>query len=163
MDLKDILTISGKPGLYKLIANNKNGLIVESLRDNKRVAVFATDKISSLDEISIFMENEDMPLKDVFVKLYKHLEHKPVEQNIINDNKKMKELFKAFLPEYDEDRVYASHQKKLFQWYNELLSLNLIDEIEETAVEEKVDETDKVDKIDKADKVDKTDKVDEAN
>ena len=147
MDLKDILTVAGKPGLYKLVASNKNGFIVESFRDNKRIPIFASDKISALDEISIFTENEDMPLKVVFVKLYQHLNHQAVEQSILDDNKLMKQLFEAFLPEYDEERVYASHQKKLFTWYNELLAFDLIDENieEEPETEEagKAEETDK--------------------
>ncbi|MDR2085388.1 MAG: DUF5606 domain-containing protein [Bacteroidales bacterium] len=159
MDLKDILTISGKPGLYKLIANNKNGLIVESFNDEKRIPVFSTDKISALDEISIFTEGDDIPLKEVFIKLYKHLNHQAVEQSVINDNKATKELFKAFFPEYDEDRVYASHQKKVFQWYNELLRLNLInDEPEKTDNEQLTTDNEESGKDNVENKTDKAEK-----
>mgnify|MGYP006310563649 CR=1 FL=1 len=77
MDLKEILAISGKPGLYKLLSQTKTGAIVESLLDQKRFPVFAHEKISSLEEISIFTETDDIALKDVFKKINEIQEEKP--------------------------------------------------------------------------------------
>jgi hypothetical protein len=128
MNLKDILTISGKSGLYKLVANNKNGFIVECLKDKKRSPAFMRDRISALDEISIFTNEDEVSLKEVFVKLYKYMEHKPVDIDVISKPEELKKLFTAFFPEYDEDRFYTSHMKKVVQWYNELLANNMLDE-----------------------------------
>ncbi|MGI6718152.1 MAG: DUF5606 domain-containing protein [Bacteroidales bacterium] len=143
MDLTKILTISGKSGLYKLLANNKNNIIVEALKDKRRYPIFSNEKISSLEEISIYTETGDIPLKDVFVLLYKHTKHQPVDQIIIKDNKLLYELFNEFLPEYDKDLVFHSHMKKICQWYNELLSVGIINEEVVEENNEKIEEEDK--------------------
>lgn len=137
MDIREILTISGKSGLFKLVSNSRNTFIVESLADGKRFPAFARDKVSSLDEISIFTDEDDMPLRDLFVKLYKYQNHAPVDAGIIGDNDKLKALFDSFIPNYDRDRLYVSHMKKIAGWYNELLSHDLIsEEINEDASSE---------------------------
>jgi hypothetical protein len=117
MDLKEILAISGKSGLFKVISQTKNGLIVESLLDKKRLPVYASDKISNLEEISIYTTEKEVPLKEVFKSIFdkesggKTIDHK-------TDDAKLKKYFIEVLPDYDQDRVYVSDMKKVFNWYN---------------------------------------------
>ncbi len=128
MDLTKILTISGKSGLFKLLTNNKNNIIVEALKDKRRFPVFSNEKISSLEEISIYTNTGDLPLKDVFALLYKYNNKQPIETEIIKDNKSLHTLFDEFLPQHDKDLVYPSHMKKICQWYNELLTADIIND-----------------------------------
>ena len=105
MELKEILAISGQPGLYKYVAQSTNGVIVESLLDGRRMNASASSKVSSLTEISMFTEGEDIALADVFTKIYAHTGGK-----------------EAISPkEYDRDRVHVSDMKKCFAWYNILV------------------------------------------
>jgi hypothetical protein len=130
MDLSKILSIAGKPGLFKLVAQSKNGLIVESLIDGKKVNAFMNEKISSLEEISIFTSNEDMALKEVLRNMYtqtngqKTIDHK-------SDDKAVKAFFGQAIPDYDQERVYVSHMRKVIGWYNSLIDKGLIDFIDE--------------------------------
>lgn len=126
MDLKEIMAIAGKPGLYKMVAQAKNGIIVESIIDQKRIQAFAHDKISSLEEISIFTETEDKPLKEVLKNFFDKLEGKATPE-FKGDNNKLKAFFGDVLPEYDKERVYVSHMQKIVSWYNLLLEHNLLD------------------------------------
>lgn len=139
MNLKEIMAIAGKPGLYKMIAQAKNGIVVESLIDQKRMQAFTHDKISTLEEISIYTESEDMPLRQVLQTMYQKLEGKPAPENKA-DNNKLKQFFGEMIPAYDKERVYVSHMQKIVNWYNLLLEHNLIDNInedEDQATEEK--------------------------
>lgn len=137
MDLTKILSVAGKPGLQKMIAQTKTGLVVESLTDGKRFTAFAHQRISSLEEISIYTYDEDLPLKDVFARLYKHLNGQAAP-----DPKDTSIDLKIFLEEvvddYDRDRVYDSDIRKMIGWYNQLLEHGLIDDGSEQ--EEQVDE-----------------------
>ncbi len=126
MDLKEIMAIGGKPGLYKMVAQAKNGIIVESIIDQKRIQAFTSDKISSLEEISIFTETEDKPLKEVLKCFFDKLEGKEAPE-FKNDNNKLKAFFAEVLPDYDKDRVYTSHMQKIVSWYNLLIRYNLLD------------------------------------
>jgi len=114
---KDILAIAGKPGLNKMIKNSGNAIIVESIINGKRFQAFSNMKIISLSDISIYTEEEDMPLEKVFKKIYdKHngenvLGHKSSSDDIIS-------FFEDVLPEYDDTRVYVSDMRKVIQWYN---------------------------------------------
>lgn len=126
MDLKEIMAIGGKPGLYKMVAQAKNGIIVESLIDHKRVQAFTHDKISSLEEISIFTESEDKPLKEILKDIYTKLEGKAAP-DFRNDNAKLKTFFGEMVPDYDKERVYVSHMQKVVSWYNLLQQQNLLD------------------------------------
>jgi len=134
MDLKEIMAIAGKPGLYKMVAQAKNGLIVESIVDQKRLQAFSHDKISSLEEISIFTDTEDKPLKEVLKSFFEKLEGKAAPE-FKNDNNKLKAFFEEMLPDYDKERVYVSHMLKIVTWYNLLLECNILDfsETEEPA------------------------------
>jgi hypothetical protein len=141
MELKEILSVSGKPGLFKVVAHTKSGLIVESLIDKKRIPVYASDKISNLEDISIFTTEEDMLLKDVLKLIYDKEKGGPCIESKADD-KKLKEYMEAVLPQYDKDRVYLSDIKKLFSWYNLLQKNNLLDFTEkpEEPVEEPASE-----------------------
>lgn len=125
MDLSGIISISGKPGLYKVIAQGKNSIIVESLIDNKRVPAYATDRISALDDISIYTYESDKPLKEVFTDMYKKQEGKECPSHK-EDITTLQNYLQEILPDYDEERVYSSDIKKLFQWYNLLLKADVL-------------------------------------
>lgn len=120
MELKEILAISGQPGLFKYVAQSTRGVIVESLLDGKRMNASAAAKVSALTEISMFTEGEDIPLADVFTRIYEQTGGKeaisPKETP-----EKLKAAFAEALPDYDRDRVHVSDIKKCFSWYNILL------------------------------------------
>jgi hypothetical protein len=127
MDLSEILSIGGKPGLYKMVSQTKNGLIVESIgKEKKRMPVYASDKVSALEEISIFTTDEDIPLKEVFKKIFIKQEGKKAI-NHKSSADELKKFFLEVLPAYDEEKVYASDIKKVIRWYNLLQSEKLID------------------------------------
>ena len=140
MDLSKILSIAGKPGLYKLAGEAKNNLVVESLTDGKRMPAFAHERISSLQEISIYTTGEDLPLHDALKMIFEMTGGQPVENPKKMSSAKLKELFRKAIPEYDEDSVYVSDMKKVFTWYNLLLEKGLLefneDEKEESAENE---------------------------
>mgnify|MGYP000091340454 CR=1 FL=1 len=125
MDLKGIIAISGKPGLYKVAAQGRNNIIVESLDSGKKFPAFATDKISALEDISIYTYETDVPLVDVYTKIADKndftaaISHKESAE-------KLREALTDVLPDYDEDRVYDSDIRKLYQWYNILIDKGLI-------------------------------------
>jgi hypothetical protein len=126
MDLKEILSISGKPGLFKTIAQTKTGVIIESLTDGKRLQAFASDKISSLGEISIFTKDEDLPLREVFRLIQEKNGDQPAP-DAKTDDRALKAFFETILPDYDRERVYVSHMRKLVQWYNILIANSITD------------------------------------
>lgn len=136
MNLTGIISISGKSGLYKVVGQGKNTIIVEALDTKKRFPTYASHKISALDDISVYTYEEDVPLKDVYQKLaelegFKEtISHKESPENLV---KKLDE----FLPDWDEDRVYMSDIKKLFQWYNLLVKNDLVKPDEKEEKEEK--------------------------
>jgi hypothetical protein len=126
MDLKEILSVSGKPGLFKTIAQTKSGVIIESLTDGKRIQAFASDKISSLGEISIFTTAEDMPLREVFRRIREKNGDQPAPDSKSDDNA-LKAFFETIVADYDKERVYISHIRKLVQWYNLLIINGITD------------------------------------
>ena len=139
MDLSKILSIAGKPGLYKLDGEKKNNLVVESLTDGKRMPAFAHERISSLQEISIYTTGEDLPLHDALKMVYEMTGGKPVENPKKMSSDRLKELFKQAIPDYDEDSVYVSDMKKVFTWYNLLLEKGILDFSEEEKEEKSED------------------------
>ena len=120
MELKDILTISGQPGLYKYVAQSMRGVIVESLLDGKRMNASATSRVSALTEISMFTEGEDIALADVFTNIWNYTEGKEAISHK-ESAERIQEEFAKVLPEYDRDRVHVSDMKKCFSWYNILV------------------------------------------
>lgn len=117
MGLKGIIAVSGMPGLYKVIAQNKSGFIVESLTDKKRQPISATQRISMLDDITVYMEEDDITLKDVFLKLMEYAE-KNALPDPKGDEKKLRAVFGEAVPGFDSERVYNSDIKKMFAWFH---------------------------------------------
>lgn len=143
--LKDILAISGQSGLYKMVSKGNNSVIVESLLTGKRVPAHSTNKIISLEDIAIYTATTEVALQDIF----KIIAEKEDSQKCINHKSSANELKKYFaeiLPDYDQDRVYVSDMKKVFQWYNILQENDMLNfeeevsEAEESAEEEKSEE-----------------------
>ncbi len=120
MNLTGIIAISGKPGLYKVLAQGKNNIIVESLEDKKRVPAYASDRISALDDISIYTYDDDKPLREILTSIFEKEKGKETISHK-EDQNKLKAYLIEVLPNYDQERVYASDIKKIFQWYNLLL------------------------------------------
>jgi hypothetical protein len=120
MELKDILAISGQPGLFRFVAQSRTGFIVESLLDGKRMNAAASSRISALTEISMFTEGEDIPLAEVFTNIWNYTEGKEIISHKESAEKIQAEFAKV-LPEYDRDRVHVSDMKKCFAWYNLLV------------------------------------------
>ncbi|MDA7803546.1 DUF5606 domain-containing protein [Crocinitomix sp.] len=125
MNLKGIIAISGKPGLYKVAAQGRNNIIVESLDNGKKFPAFASDKISALEDISIYTYERDIPLVDVYEKL---AERANFEKSISHkeNSEALREELITFLPDYDADRVYDTDIRKLFQWYNILVDKGFV-------------------------------------
>ena len=134
MDLSGIISISGRPGLYKVIAQGKNSIIVESLIDKKRFPAYSTDRISALEDISIYTYDDDKPLKEIFGGIYKKVEGKEGPSHK-EDLSVLQEYLSDVLPDYDEDRVYPSDIKKVFQWYNILHKAGALEPTEEEVAE----------------------------
>jgi hypothetical protein len=126
MDLTKILSISGKHGLFQVVSQLKNAVLVESLIDKKRFPAFAHEKISSLKEISVFTTGEDKPLRDVLKTMHEKYEGKPVIDPK-TDDKTLKTFFLEVVPDYDQERVYISDIKKIVGWYNLLAENNMLD------------------------------------
>jgi hypothetical protein len=125
MILKDILAISGEPGLFKFIAQGKNAMIVEHLETKRRSSAFGSSKVSSLEEISVYTEKEDMPLGKIFDMIFEKTNGGPAI-DFKSDPEKLKTWFSEVVPDYDKDRVYTSDIKKIAHWYNILHELNLL-------------------------------------
>ena len=130
-----ILTISGKPGLYRLLSSARNMIIVEMVdASKKRVPIHNTDKVVMLDDIAIYTDTEEVPLREVFAKIYEK------ENGVISFDLKMAtpeelvEYFEGIMPDYDRERVYLTHIKKMYSWYNILVANGVVDfKVEEEA------------------------------
>jgi len=125
MDLSKILSISGKNGLFKLISQGKNNFIVESFEDQKRFSAFQSDGVSTLENISIYTHEEPVELSKLFQAIYLKQEKEPLDFKTWTDLQ-MREFFQEVLPNYDEEKVFLSNIKKVYQWYNILLKHDLI-------------------------------------
>ncbi len=123
--IKGILSISGKPGLFKLVSRGKNSLIVESLQTGKRMPAYTHDKVISLADIAIYTTDEDMPLADVFELVKEKTDGKPVDVKSFGSDAEIRAYFGEILPTFDNDRVYTTDIKKLFQWYNLLINAGI--------------------------------------
>ncbi len=139
MDLKEIMAVSGYPGLYKFVSQGRNGIIVESLVDKKRTNVPASAKVSSMGDIAVFTNEEDVPLHRVLQAIKdKHNAGAAISPKQTKDED-LKKYFAEILPDYDRDRVYMSDIKKIISWYNILQQNDILDfdvkEEEEVAAE----------------------------
>jgi hypothetical protein len=117
MVLKDILAISGESGLFKFIAQGKNAIIVEHLETGKRSSAFSSAKVSSLEDISVFTENEDLPLGKVLDKIFEKESGGPAIDSKA-EAEKLKKYFEELIPDYSREKVYVSDIKKIILWYN---------------------------------------------
>lgn len=120
-----ILSISGKPGLFRLVSQGNNMLIVENIATKRRMPAYASDKVISLDDVSIYTNDSDTPLFDVFEKVREANDGKQVDIKALGGDAQVRAYFKTILPEYDEDRVYTTDIRKLFQWYNQLIAADI--------------------------------------
>ncbi|TMU57186.1 DUF5606 domain-containing protein [Flagellimonas algicola] len=127
MALDKILSIAGKPGLYKLLTQTRTGFVGESLLDGKRVTVGMRNNVSVLSEIAIYTLEEEVPLRDVFSKIKEKENGQKTSVSHKAEKIALEEYFFEILPNYDEDRVYASDIKKIIQWYNLLLDNKITD------------------------------------
>lgn len=126
--LKNILAITGKPGLFRLVSRGNNMLIIESLIDGKRMPTYARDKIVSLADVSMFTTDEDIELWKVLNSLLEKCEGKKCELDVKKaDNQQLRDFFLTVLPNYDQDRVYPSDIRKLVVWYNILINAGFTD------------------------------------
>ncbi|MBR0042649.1 MAG: DUF5606 domain-containing protein [Bacteroides sp.] len=126
--LKTILSISGKSGLYKLVSQGKNMLIVESLTDKKRMPAYGTDKMISLGDIAMYTDEDDVPLQEVFLSIKKKENGQPIALDIKTATPdELRQYMGEVLPNFDRDRVHLSDIKKLIAWYNLLVANNLTD------------------------------------
>jgi len=126
--MKEILSISGYSSLFKLISSTKNGIIVEDIETKKRMPAYSSAKVSSMSDIAIFKnDGEEISLIEVF----KNIRNKENGGAAIDpksaDNEALKQYFAAVLPDYDRDRVYVSHIKKVLTWYNQLQRCNMLE------------------------------------
>ncbi len=142
MNIKDILTISGQPGLFKLISQGQNAVIVENLETGKRMPSHANNRISALKDISVFTDTEELPLKDLFTKIFEKENGEQTENPKKMSGDALKAYFAELVPDYDRDRVYVSDMKKAIQWYNQLISKGML-----TLEEEEVEEVEEVKEV----------------
>ena len=135
IDLTGIIAISGQSGLYKVVAQSKNGIIVESLTDKKRTSISSTAKVSSLEDISMFTTGEDKPVSEIMKSIFDKEKGGPAI-DAKADDKTVIAYFEAVLPDYDKERVYTSNMRKLFTWYNGLQTTGNLKEKEAEKTEE---------------------------
>ncbi|WP_116770782.1 DUF5606 family protein [Maribacter litoralis] len=141
MGLEKILSVAGKPGLYKLITQTRTGFVAESLLDGKRITVSLRSSVSVLSEIAIYTLEEEVPLRDVFKKIQEKENGGKTSIGHKEEKIKLEEYFFEVLPNYDEDRVYVSDIKKVIQWYNILVDNDITDfSSEEVESEEATEE-----------------------
>ncbi len=125
--LRTILSISGRPGLYRLVNQGKNMLIVENLADRRRTPAYAHDKVVSLGDISIYTYGDEKPLPEVLEALKAKTDAQPVDLKAIGSDDNIREYFGEVLPDYDRERVYTADIKKLIKWYNQLIAAGITD------------------------------------
>ena len=130
------MSVGGKPGLYKLITQTRTGFVAESLLDGKKISVGLRSNVSVLSEIAIYTLDEELPLREVFMKIQEKENGGKTSVGHKDEKIKLEEYFFEVLPNYDEDRVYVSDIKKIIQWYNILVEKDLADFSKEEAPKE---------------------------
>jgi len=137
MNLAGIIAISGKPGLYKVVKQGKNNLFVQALDSDKITPAYTSDKISALEDISVYTYENDVPLLEL-LELIAEKSNYEATLSHKEDKKKLESFFEEIVPNYDKERVYFSDIKKIFQWYNQLQTVGLlvrpsiVEEVEQT-------------------------------
>ena len=135
MNLKNILAIAGKSGLYKLLGRTRTGVIVESIVDGKRMPMSATNSISALEEVAMYTEYGELPICEIMRRIAEKENNGPAPSHK-SEGEVVRAYFAEIVPDFDRERVYDSHIKKLFQWYNVLQAAGLVDAVNEEEVEE---------------------------
>jgi hypothetical protein len=159
MNVEKILAIAGKPGLFELKLQTRSGFLAESLLDGKKITVGLRSNVSLLSEISMYTYSEEKPLVEIMRAIAIKENEGPTAVSPKEDNAKLITYFKEILPDYDEDRVYASDIKKLLNWYNILQAKGLVSKEEpvianaEVVAEQVVEEEKKAEKAPKKEKV----------
>ncbi len=125
-DLRKVLSVNGQPGLFAYVSQANAGVIVEGLATKKRTCFNMNSRMTSLADISIYTEEEEVKLQEVFEKMRAHLGENDAPAGK-SDPKVLKDLFEIVLPDYDRDRFYASHMKKVVEWYNALKNYASLD------------------------------------
>jgi hypothetical protein len=125
--LRKILSISGRPGLYKLVSYGKNMLLVEGLTDGKRFPVHSRERVMSLGDISIFTTGEDLPLSQVLENIGKKYDNKALDAKAISTPDQLHEFIAGVLENWDDERVHNSDIKKIINWYNVLIGAGITD------------------------------------
>lgn len=138
--LREILSITGKPGLFKLLSHGNRRLIVEDITTGKRFPALERDKIISLGDIAMYTQSEDKPLGEILDLVYEKNGGKEIDIKALLDGGKLRDTFAEILPDHDEERVHDSDIKKLFQWYNLLVKAGYTKFTEEKKEEEKAEE-----------------------
>lgn len=123
--LREILSITGKPGLFKLISNGNRNLIVEDLISKKRFPATVRDKVVSLGDIAMYTDSGDKPLGEILDLVYVNRKGEKIDVKELAKNGGLRTLFKEIIPDFDEDRVYDNDIRKLFTWYNLLLEAGM--------------------------------------
>lgn len=139
--LKTVLSISGRPGLFRLVNRGKNMLIVESITTKKRTPAYAHDKVISLGDISIYTVEDDVPLPTVLETVKEKNNGQPVDIKAIGNDAAVREYFAEILPDFDRDRVYTSDIKKLLTWYNQLLEGGITEFVEKEETKEEANKS----------------------
>ena len=142
MELKDFISVAGKSGLHTIVGKSKNNVIVESLKDKKRFPIFNTNKISGLSDISIYTYDEEILLSELFDRIQKKYK-KEAAISHLESAEELKKVFEELVPNYDQEQVYNSDIKKVFQWYNILHDTDNL--IKEELKEEKKESSDDAD------------------
>lgn len=131
IDVDKIITVTGEPGLYKIITNGTKGVIVENIIDKKRTIVLNNSKLFSLETVRIFTNDAEMFVSEALYRLYEVLNGQPAPHHKKSSDDEIKTLFEKAIPEYDRERVYINNMRKLIQWYNTLHSANMLNVIED--------------------------------
>ena len=139
MNLKEILAVPGKKGVYKMVSHGKKAIIAESLLDGSRIPIFTSNRTTTLEDIRIFTENEDVPLKEVFRRIFETENGGKAIDVYVSKPSEIEEYMEKILPEYDKNKVHISDMKKLFFWYNQLIEHNILSFEEETKKESETD------------------------
>ncbi len=135
MDLKKIIAVTGKPGLYRLISTTRTGILVENLSDGRKMPVSSNQNASSLHDISMFTYGEDKPLREILAEMYKYYNGQKAPSHKESESR-LRSEFEKVVSDYDKERVYFSDIKKVFQWYNILVEVGLADDKPEPPVDD---------------------------
>jgi len=134
-DLQKIMSIAGYPGLFFYLSQSKSGIIVESLIDGKRMCATASMRITSLSDVAIYTDTEELPLRELFLKI-KENRNGEAAIDAKSDAKLLQQFFEEVVPDYDRERFYASHMKKVLDWYNLLQQKEMLDFVEPDSEQE---------------------------